>query len=224
MSTEAPLLNEVFFMTVHQQIITAPTVGWANTFAFEVTDVISSRESLTMAAMTCVDFCRMLLLESNAVERVVVSAAVELPFLPTTPSDFYIVDYGGAGYSEGGVASERCDLDVVMHIRRAVYTGSWGHLYMRGCLLESDVQAPSGKLSYNNPTAQASRVQSALVDSGLLDYVGETGALPGLNLITYRPGTVLPPVAAVVKFVTGLTSHTVTRRKFNKAYYDRGVF
>jgi hypothetical protein len=104
-------------------------------------------------------------------------------------------------------------LAVVSFVQRVHRAGRNGKLFYRGCLLEGDVQSPSGfPISENAPAGAAFGTGLALIVSLFYDYANPP--TNGLHLATWSP-------SGVWRYITSFVYGRYTVAKLGKKWYNR---
>jgi hypothetical protein len=146
-------------------------------------------------------------------DRAVVSTWVEEPG-GYDPSQFVVFDLGGFGDL---VPADDLPLEACLLVRREVSSGRQGRLFVRGFLIEQDVEAVAGKWQLSNPAGVGTVLGTAVTSSGLDQYMGPTAVefqmvLHGAN----KTGTLY------TRPVQGLAAAGVTWASRSRKHYNRG--
>jgi len=178
----APFLGgDRFIARVRKYLATNPDNQWVNSYEFIATNDGSEANLLAMGA-SLVSFEQRIHTETVVFDALLISTWVE-DSVPYDPTAFISSPLTGIGQRVPD-AEQLLGLSNCLDVRRFAATGRYGHLFYRGVLFESDVEAPAGKTLLTDRPAIQTLVDTAVTDSGLEDFIGDASAFLALSMIS----------------------------------------
>jgi hypothetical protein len=191
---------------------------FVNTYEVDMGDFnLPTLDDWAMLGDTIVAFERALHYSSIAFERLVMSTW-RPDSTPYEGDEFIVKDLAGQGDLDSTQVDE-LPLNYALHVRRSVQTGRSGKLHFRGCLETNDVQVVAGEYVMDNTSlaTMQSRLESALVASGLDDYLLGGAATQKLCMITPDDANQPRSIRQISGFgVVGAVAAKRTRRWYNR--------
>ncbi len=194
-----------------------PDFEWTN--AYEVkADMAGDAGFLSILGVALLDFEKFLHGTTIEFSRTTISTWVPDSH-PYDPLNFLVTEHPSGTLGTQNILLP-LPLRVAWAMKRTTPYGRSGKLYLRGCLGEGDVNKGIQGYSLTDPAAMALRVNAAIGDAGLNDYLGEVviNGL-GLSLIGLPKGVVAPQV----RRVWGILSHGVVDVQMNHRWFNRAV-
>lgn len=161
--------DDLFTVRVRKYLDTNPDNKWVNSYEFQALDAGDEGDLLALGTKV-VAFEQGLHYENVVFEALLISTWVA-DSVPYDPFAFISSPLTGFG-TRAPDAEELLGLSNCMDVRRFAATGRYGHLFYRGCLVESEVSAPAGKTIITERPAMQAIVDAALGSSGLDDHLG----------------------------------------------------
>lgn len=155
-------------LRIYKRLTANPSLVWANTYEFHSTANIAQTDVDDLVGAWS-GFEQAMHLVGVHFDRAVVSTWVE-DGTPYDPTSFITVPLSLDGTRPQ--PSDALSLNNVLFIRRQTDFGQNGKLFLRRCLVESEVNAAAGTLSLLNASALQIEVQGALASSGAGAYLG----------------------------------------------------
>lgn len=209
MSTTSFVTGDLFTVEITKSLSTNPNLKWRNTYEWKalagggLADILDSGEKL-------VAFEKAISYDVVNFEELRVSTW-EPDSVPYDPTAFLALPLSGSGTLDSSGADVMA-LNVCLNMVRVPESGRFGHIFYRGCLVESDVEAPAGDFILSDPSVFDTRVSTALGSSGVQDQLDQTGTM-GMAMIS-ADGSI---VRAVVGFSPQGVSTVPTKHKwFNR--------
>lgn len=174
-------VDDLFTIRVRKYLMTNPDNKWVNSYEFRA--VASGAESdLLLLGSRLVDYEQKLHYETVIFETLLISTWVE-DSKPYDPTAFISSPLTGAGFRVPD-AEQLLGLSNCMDVRRFAAFGRYGHLFYRGCLVESEVEAPAGKTIISDRPAAQSRLDDAVSDNSFDDYIGAGAELLQMVMVS----------------------------------------
>lgn len=169
---------DLFVIRTIKSLQTNPANKWANSYEFRAKTPGSEDELLNLGTIL-INFEARLARDVVNFDRILIStwSPDSRPYDPETFISSTVTAVG-----EVDTAGTELGLNNCMSVARMASSGRFGHLFYRGYLVESDVQAPAGKTVLTDRTGQQAVLVGALASSGLDDYVGAAG-VGGLEMV-----------------------------------------
>lgn len=212
MSVASYVSGDTFVVRTIKQLTTNPDNRWANSYELRA-DADGSTDELLAAALKIVSFEQLLHAPSVRFVQFVVSTWEE-DSVPYEPQNFLSTPISVVGSRT--VASDLLPLNQTWGITRVASYGRFGHLFLRGCLYELDVVAPAGKQVFNNLTAIAADLATAVTSSELEDLFLGTPASPLRLVMINRTGT-------QIRNLLGFSAGGISAVPQDHAWYNRTV-
>lgn len=202
--------NDLFVMRIIKSHVNNPADKWANSYEFRATDVGTESVLLQMAEIL-IAFEKENHFELVNFERFTLSTWEEdsKPYDPEVFISSTISGVGGVAAAAGVLSLETC-----LNVTRVAAFGRYGHIFWRGALDSTMVEAPSGKDILVDPTSLQSQIDDTLTSSGFADYIG---VLPDGNpalVMVSKDGTQIRPVIGL--FAAGVSKLPVDHAWFNR--------
>lgn len=163
--------DERFIFRVTKSLATNPDRQWGNTYEFRAVTSGSTDELLTLG-VALVEFEQTMSMTAVVFDRLLISTWTP-DSVPYDPAAFIATSLTGVG-ARGGLADLQ-PLTQCLSITRQATSGRFGHIFLRGFLLEDDTSAPAGKPVLTSRSSIQTSLDSALTDSGLAAYIGAGG-------------------------------------------------
>jgi len=145
---------------------------WVNSYEFK------STEAGTIGVI--IDLCEKLVnfeiaIHLASVNFVRVSFSTwEADSVPYDPDAFFSTTTTGVGARD--TPDDQLGLNSCLSVARVAVSGRFGHLFYRGALLESEVNAPAGRTILEDKPAMQTIISEALTSSGMDEMVGIVAA------------------------------------------------
>lgn len=178
MSVTSFATDDLFIVRVIKSLTTNPDNRWANSYEFRATEA-GSETTLLALASALVNFEKALHLVTVNFEALVVSTW-EPDSVPYDPAAFLSSTLSAVGTRSNG--SPPIGLGQTFSVARDAASGRKGHLFYRGVLTESDVEAPAGKSVLTSRSDMQDEIDAALGASDMGDYIGASPS-GGLQLV-----------------------------------------
>jgi len=202
--------DDLFIVRTVKKLGANPDRKWANTYELQAT-VAGSTDELLQAGLAIVDFEKALAMTAVQFDRLLISTWAP-DSVPYDPGAFISSALSSSGL-RGGQADMQ-PLTSALSLARVAPSGRFGHIFLRGYLLEDDTSAPAGKSVLTNRTFVQGNVDSAITGSGLDDFIG-VGATGGFRIVMV--GSSSGQVRPVLGFsVQGVTQLPVDHTWFNR--------
>lgn len=169
-----------FIYRVRKYLSTNPDNKWVNSYEFIATND-GGEAGLLSLGTALVGYEQLIHLEVVVFDALLISTWTP-DSVPYDPTAFISSPLTGVGDRALGVV-DMLGLSNCLDVRRFAATGRYGHLFYRGCLLETDVEAPAGKTLLVDRPGTQTRVDDAITTSGLDDYIGPSSALLAMSMI-----------------------------------------
>jgi hypothetical protein len=170
--------DDLFIFRVTKYLSTNPANKWANSYEFRAAAGGDEGDLLALGNLLVQFEARF---HHNVVifDRILIStwAADSVPYDPATFISSTLTATGAIGPVTDLLALNQC-----LSVARIAASGRFGHIFYRGVLEEAEVAAPAGVSVLVSRAGQQVKIDDALEDSGLADYVGE-GATGALRLV-----------------------------------------
>lgn len=203
-------IDDLFIIRTKKNLLTNPDNSWVNSYEFRAIAAGSSDE-LISAALIVVAFERLLHAPGVRFSQFTLSTWQE-DSVPYDPEAFISVPISDVG--ERNKAVDLLPLNQTWGVTRVPTTGRFGHLFLRGCLYEDDVNAPAGKQVFSNLLAISGDLAAAVTTSGLTDLVGAGARGPLQMVMINKTGTQIRPVAGLS--VGGVSAVPQDHKWFNR--------
>lgn len=202
--------GDLFRVTIVKYLLANPERKWANNY--ELKAVIGGvTADLTAAALTLVDFEQPLHMTPVKFDRVRISTW-EADSTPYDPTSFISLPLAPQGTGDVG-ASQLAALNVCWDVARIPQSGRFGHLFYRGGITETMIEAPAGKYIFTTPANPQSVIGAALTASGAGELLDGTD--PNFQLV------MVGKTEAAVRDVLLLQSRGVAVVPFNHGWFNR---
>lgn len=162
-----------------------PDRKWANTYEF-VAAGSGAETNLLALGTTLVQFESAIHYGAILFDRLLISTWEEDSH-PYDPNTLIASPLTAAG-SLTSLGTQVEPINFCFDVRRFCPSGRYGHIFYRGALAESDVEAPSGRAQLADRAAMQGRIDDAISSSGLDAYIGVGGGDFALSLIS-KDGT-----------------------------------
>jgi hypothetical protein len=166
--------DDLFTLRVTKYLSTNPANKWQNSYEFQANDGGGEAELLALGT-ALVEFESSFHHDVVTFDRLLISTweADSVPYNPSTFISSTLTAVGGIGPVGDLLALNTC-----LSVARIAGSGRFGHIFYRGVLEEVEISAPAGVNILASRAAQQTKINDALTDSGLEDYVGvaPTGA------------------------------------------------
>lgn len=210
MSVLSYAAGDLFIFRVVKYLATNPDNSWANSYEFKSIATGDDSQLQTLASV-------LVLFEQNMhfsqvkFDKVLVStwAADSKPYDPDT---FLSIPQTGSGAASGG--STILPLDKALSVRRVPSSGRFGHIFLRGALDESMVEAPAGKSVLTTPSAIQAALDAQVAASELDLYLGNPATGP-LQMV------MIDRTASIVRNVVSLAVGGVGTVPTDHAWFNR---
>ena len=160
--------GDLFTVEIVKSLSTNPNLKWRNTYEWQAVDD-GTTSDLVAAGLQMVDFEKGFHYELVDFEELRISTW-EPDSVPYDPTAFLALPLSGSGVLD--VADEDLlALNVCLNMVRIPISGRFGHIFYRGALVESDVEAPAGDFILSNPTAFDTRYTTVVASSGMDDIL-----------------------------------------------------
>lgn len=209
MSVSAYAAADLFVVRVVKSLQTNPDNKWANTYEFQAVGDGAEGELLDLGA-ALVNFEIGIHLPSVIFERLIISTWGP-DSKPYDPSAFISSTLTGVGVNAGG--TEPLSLSQTLSVARIAGTGRFGHLFYRGVLNESLVNAPAGKSVLTDRAGQQTLLDAKIASAGFDDYIG-AGAGQFKMVLVSADGTQVRPVIQLR--VAGVSQVKTDHKWFNR--------
>lgn len=187
-----------------------PDRKWANSYElYAIAD--GTEEHLLDAGQRIVNFEVGIHRDVVIFDRLLISTweADSKPYNPDTFISSSLSVTGSRASVDPMVALNQC-----LSVARVCATGRFGHLFYRGCLYESDVEAPAGKTILSDRGLFQTYLDEKLSDSGLSDYL-PSGGSTNLRLVMVKDDPSRPRLVTFLK-VQGVTTLPQDHAWFNR--------
>lgn len=165
----APMvIGDLFTFRVRKYLSTNPDNSWINSYEFVATAAGGEAELLLLGT-ALVNFEIEIHTEVVVFDALLISTWVP-DSVPYDPTSFISSPLTGVGGRAIGV-EDILGLSNCMDVRRFAATGRYGHIFYRGTLFETDVEAPAGKTTLVDRPGTQGRVDAALTASTLGDFL-----------------------------------------------------
>lgn len=211
MSVASFIAEDLFVFRTIKSLETNPDNRWANTY--EVLSIIGGDTGDLLAlGMKIVEFERSLHYPAVKFIGLTISTWDEdsVPYNPMAFVSSALTLNGARSPSTSGLGLSSC-----FSVARVPLYGRLGHLFYRGVLQESDVEAPAGKQVFTNPPAMATLVETAVTGSGLDDYFGATATTLQFVMVNKSGSQIRPLVGFVPVGVSQVPN--------DHAWYNRAI-
>lgn len=199
-----------FIVRVVKHLITNPDDTWANSYEFRATDPGGEAELLALGTAV-VEFERLFHYDTTIFDRLLISTWEE-DSVPYDPSAFISTSLSAVG--ELTALTSALALNQCLSVTRVATSGRFGHLFYRNCVAEGDVFAPAGKTVLNERAVFQTRIDGAIDDSDLTNFIGSS-ASGGLNMVMVnKSGSQTRMVAGL--FVQGVSTIKTDHKWFNR--------
>lgn len=205
-------VDDLFVLRVIKHLASNPDRRWANTYEFRAT-VAGSTDELLALGTALVEYEADMSFSTVEFDRLIISTWVP-DSKPYDPESFISTSLTLAGGRTAGTDMQ--PLTMALSIARQAPAGRFGHIFMRAALEEADTVAPAGKSILVNRSVHQGRLNTALSDAGMLDYIGIAPSL-GLQMV------MVGKTAAEVRPVTQLAVQGVTQLPVDHTWYNRTV-
>lgn len=202
--------GDKFVIRVFKHLTTNPSNVWANSYEAAGTTTGGLAELTTLGEVIST-FERLMHSDTVQFDRYVISTW-EPDSVPYDPLAFLTQTLSFTG--EVTFAGQAVPLNQCLKIARIPTSGRAGHLFYRGCVEESDVEAPAGFSVFTNPATFTDRLDAALGDSALSDYVTPS---PGGPLVV----CMISADGATVRTVSNLVAQGMTTLPTDHAWFNR---
>lgn len=202
--------GDLFVIRVIKHLVTNPDDQWANSYEFK--SVGSGTESeLLILAPILVAYEVAFHFTTTIFDRIIISTweADSVPYDPESFISLSLSDVGAVDASSDPLALNQC-----LSVTRVASSGRSGHLFYRNCVGEEDVQAPAGKLILGSRAVFQTRIDEALTDSTLDDYIGASPEGTLQLVMVNADGTQVRYVAGL--FVSGMSTIKTDHKWFNR--------
>lgn len=212
MSIIAPLQDELFTIRLTSYSETNPSQKWSNNYCFEA---VSGGDftNLQDVALALLIFQRNLTYTNIVTERAIVSTFVA-DSSPYNGNEFLSVEFNLNGSLSNAVSSI-LPLEACLYMRKRTITGRSGKTFLRGALIEGEVEFGQSLFALTDPGAINDRIQTAVTSSGLSSFIG-SNVLGGVLVI---PPTGVQSLGA--RDIQAFEPSGVRFVNMNKRYYDR---
>lgn len=195
--------GDLFRVTIIKHHSLNPSDQWANTYELQSSDS-GLKANLSEAANKLLLWERNMMFASTVFDRLVVGTW-EPDSAPYNPINFFTTTLGLAGLKTTPAAPK--DLTTCLHITRNVAYGRVGHIFLRNCLGEGDVEAPAGKAVLTDQGGQAVSEGLAEVAANLTDMFGNPAIdVLGLVMVDKTADVVRPLISFIVSGVSQVKS------------------
>jgi hypothetical protein len=164
--------GDLFTVEIVKSLDTNPNLEWRNTYEWQaVDDGVTS--NLVDAGLQMVAFEQ--LFHNNVVNFIELRISTWEPdSVPYDPTAFLALPLSGTGLLDPS-DQDVMALNVCLDMVRIPVSGRFGHIYYRGALLESDVEAPAGDNILTDPSVFDTRYSTAVASSGMDDILAGDG-------------------------------------------------
>jgi hypothetical protein len=210
MSVLSYAADALFTFRVIKYLATNPDNKWVNSYEFRSIATGDDSQLLTLASVLVL-FEQNLHFSQVKFDRVLVStwAADSKPY---DPDAFLSLPQTEAGAASGG--STILPLDKALSVRRVPSSGRFGHLFFRGALDETMVEAPAGKSVLTTPSAIQAAIDAQVEASELDLYLGNPATGP-LQMV------MVDSTATIVRNVVSLAVGGVGTVPTDHAWFNR---
>lgn len=190
MSVTSFVADDLFVVRVTKYLSTNPSNKWANSYEFQATAGGDEGDLLTLGN-------KLVLFESRfhhdvvTFDRVLIStwAADSVPYNPETFISSTLTAVGAIG-----PVGDLLALNQVLSVARIAGSGRFGHIFYRGVLEEVEVSAPAGVLILADRAAQQTKIDDALTDTDMGDYLGEAPSAALKMVMVSKDGSQIRPI------------------------------
>jgi len=160
--------GDLFIARVFKNHIANPDNTWVNSYEFK------STEAGTVGVI--IDLAEKLVNFEIAVHSVAVNftritiSTWEIDSVPYDPTTFFSTTTTGVGTRS--TTGDLVGLNNCLTVSRVPISGRFGHIFYRGFLVESDIEAPAGKTVLADKPGTQTIVDAALTSSGLDETIG----------------------------------------------------
>jgi len=202
--------GDKFIVRIFKHLITNPSNVWVNSYEAVATTTGGLAE-LTTLGVALIGFERFIHSDTVQFDRIVTSTwePDSVPYDPLAFLTDVLSSVGEVSFAGQGVPINQC-----LRVARIPTSGRPGHLFYRGCMEESDVQAPAGFSVFTNPATFTDRVDAALGDSGLDGYVTPS---PGGPLVV----AMISADGSTVRTISDLVPQGISTLPTDHAWFNR---
>ncbi len=205
--------GDKFILRVWKYALADPSVIWTNAYEFKAI-AAGVQDDLTAAGGAFFGFEQTIHLTDIKFFKFSWSTW-EADSHPYDPDTFYENEFG----PESGARVPLTDplpLEVCWSLRRAAATGRSGKIYLRGCLVEGDVERGGRGYTFTDPLAMRTLLAGA-VTSNIDNYLSGTGVNLQLSMIA----KVKDQLEIQIRDVKDIVSRGVTNVQMKHAWYNR---
>lgn len=185
--------DDKFVIRIRKYLTTNPDNRWVNSYEFRA--VASGDEGdLLVLGLALVSYEQWIHYETVAFDSLLISTWAE-DSKPYDPEAFISSPLTGIGLRVPDT-EDLLGLSNCIDVRRFAATGRYGHIFYRGSLVESEVEAPAGKTLLTNRAAIQTIITDALDDTGMDTFLGPSAALLQMVMIN-ATGTQVRPVISL---------------------------
>lgn len=203
-------IGDLFVVSIKKNLLTNPENSWVN--RYELRAETTGTEAELLAAMEAIRFFEQQIHSAAVFFSQETVSTWEADSVPYDPTAFISVPLSSVGTRV--VALELENLQTCLSVRRVCDFGRFGHLFYRGCLYEDEVSSPSGKSILTSPATVQTRIETAMEDAELGNYVGPTAHGALRVVMVNKTGTQVRPVI-------GFTQGGVALVPNDHAWYNR---
>lgn len=182
--------EDLFIVRVKKNLLANPDNSWVNNYELQAS-TSGSTDELLGAALKIVDFERQLHYAGVRFSQLSISTW-EPDSKPYNPSSFISSPMSTVGLRV--VSGDPLPLNQAWGITRVAQYGRFGHLFLRGSLIEGDVTAPSGKQVFSNLSSIATELDDAITTSLLSDLFGDAARSTLQLVMVNKTGTQIRPL------------------------------
>lgn len=202
--------NDLFVYRIIKSHVNNPSDQWVNSYEFRTTEAGGENVLLDLADKL-IAFEKTMHFELVNFVRFTVSTWEEdsKPYNPESFISSTITGVGGVAAPAGVLSLETC-----LNVTRVAAFGRFGHIFWRGALDSTMVEAPSGKDILVDQTSLQTDLDDNLTGSGLGDFIG-VGGDAGLEMVLVnKTGTQIRRVQAL--FAAGVSKLPLDHAWFNR--------
>lgn len=202
--------GDAFTVRIIKALTSNPDNSWGNTYELKA-GAAGSEDELLAAASKIVAFEKKMHSSVVSFLRLLISTW-EPDSVPYDPAAFISSAITGLGQRSN--TGNPMALQTCLSVARVCASGRLGHLFYRGVLEESDIQAPAGKNVLTDKAAQQGYMDTAITDFDFDSLIGSAG-LAGLGL------HMIGDTIATARPVMGLVIVGVAQVPNDHAWYNR---
>lgn len=210
MSVISPTTGDLFRVSVRKSHVNNPDRQWENNYELRCVANTNIAAVNTMA-LKIVAFEKAIHYDQVEFRAVRVSTWEE-DSKPYDPSTFTSLPLTGLGELDTAT-EDMAAINVCLNTVRVPLSGRYGHIYYRGALVESDIEAPAGKYILSTGAAIDTRFTTELGSSGVGDMFNDIDEFWEMVMIN-KTGT-------QIRKVVGFSPQGVAVVPFDHAWFNR---